>query len=738
MSARAVVASMVVVLAVAGAAAWSWLRSNSSGGVSSARERTAPLEPALPAPAISSPPEPASTPAPSHGPSRTQLRLPVATKKPAQEEAKTIGIDGRLVVVDARGDEHLEESGTLCPLFYDPTRSAASDPMFGKFGPAQLGEEVSVTAGRFHVEVPLGKTLSISKVVAGGRAALEVGDPIAVATGETATVRACWIAGITLHVVDATSHAELDRVSVVRLKDQLLTLSYPGAPDSLETVVADAASPVEVAPKPVDFGPTPNEFVFARAAGHAWSRVRLEFERVTEQTVELTAAATLVVDVQGELPHRTPPPPSLKEVAERLFGGGPGRARPQPELEPQLCLRSPSQAPDYDAAVKEALDHFDEAKPEDFPGGRKPTLAEFKQLIERMRGQYEASRDSGELHLAQPAKLGETRVEALAPGEFVVSVEIGADSETPLVAGKAAVKLIAGETTHASLVLAAVASPAAVPLAGTLDVPTGWNPKNLELVIEPIDLRGASDSDERRLEVSQMVALPGRPGWLHWSAGEVLPATWRFTVLGAGYSHEEKVGPSGDDHVELRLGKPATLVVHVVDEASGSPIKLKWLRYVPTGDELIYGVSQNIDLKYDGSRSRYLAVVPVGQGAFESFEAEEWTLDPTTSRIEVHSGEQEVTLKVVRACGVIVTLACGGAKVAWPEDLAFESKIEPIDPAGRTTWMSMRDDLHLGVAVPGRYRVTLAKIPGYAEVEPFEVDVPAGEFVTRTVALTRK
>jgi hypothetical protein len=661
------------------------------------------------------------------------------TKSPAPAAAKTIGIDGFLVVVDARGVEHREESGTFLPQFFRPESDTIPASNGGWFGGSGTDDKASVTAGRFHVEVPPGRTLGVANLVVGGRPALLIGEPIAVAAGQPATLRARWIESITLHVIDASTRAELDRVTVARQKDRRITLWHPGAPDSLETVVAGSATPVEVAPRVGDFGFDLNECVFVRAPGHAWSRVELDFHQSSEKTVELAGGATLVVDVQGELPHRAPPPPSLKELAGRLFGERPGRTSGQSELAPKLCLRSPSQAPDYDAAVKEALDHFDEAKPEDFPGGRKPTLEEFKRLIEQMRGQYEASRDAGELQLAQPARLGETSLESLQPGEFVVSVEIGPDSETPLVAGKAAVKLVAGETARVGLVLEAVAEPVPVQLAGTLFIPAGWNPTRLELQIEPIDLRGGTESDTRNLPLSRMVALPDRPGWFHWNAGDVLPATWRFEVRGAGYSHDQKVGPAGDDHVELRLGEPAKLIVHVVDEASGRPIELKWLQFIPAGDELAYGLARTIDLEYDRSRSRYSAVVPVGAGTFESIESEEWTLDAATSRVDVHSGEQEVTLRVHRTCGVIVALSCDGAKVAWPEDLGFECKIEPVAASVGTTWMAMNDELpRFGVAVPGRYRVTLPKIPGYAEVEPFEIDVPAGEFVTRTVALTRK
>src|SRR5262249_33821484 len=156
-----------------------------------------------------------------------------------------------------------------------------------------------------------------------------------------------------------------------------------------------------------------------------------------------------------------------------------------------------------------------EAKAEDFPGGRKPTLEEFKRAIEESRGQYEATRNVGELELSRPAVLGGTRLDSLQPGDFVVSVEIGESTEAPLVRGRPPVKLVAGETAHASLVLAPIAPAAPVPLAGTLFVPDGWNVKSFALTIRPLDLAGTSRWDGVQLRVASMVALPGRPGWLH-------------------------------------------------------------------------------------------------------------------------------------------------------------------------------------------------------------------------------
>jgi hypothetical protein len=261
----------------------------------------------------------------------------------------------------------------------------------------------------------------------------------------------------------------------------------------------------------------------------------------------------------------------------------------------------------------------------------------------------------------------------------------------------------------------------------------------LRLDIEPLDLPGKTRADEHRIHLQEMVAIPGRPGWFHWSAGDVLPATWVFTVEGTGFSSAIRIDPPGNDHLEFTLAEPATLVLHVVDAASGQPVKIEWLGFTPLrSGEWLVGAS-SINFKYDEEQARFSGSVPIGAGVITSFGDATWTLDDESTRVEIHAGEQEVTVRAHRLGGVIVALACGGARVAWPEDLGFECEIEPVDDKGHVASTSMRDELPcLAVTLPGRYRVKLPEIPGFAPVEPFEVDVPAGEFVKKTVELTRK
>lgn len=45
---------------------------------------------------------------------------------------------------------------------------------------------------------------------------------------------------------------------------------------------------------------------------------------------------------------------------------------------------------------------------------------------------------------------------------------------------------------------------------------------------------------------------------------------------------------------------------------------------------------------------------------------------------------------------------------------------------------------YIAVDAPGRFRVTIPAIAGYQPIDPFEVEIAAGEFVEREIQLVRK
>lgn len=678
----------------------------------------------------------------------------------AKEPAAKVAIDGLVVVKDRDGREHLEENGTLNPGFYDPPRepapaedgdeeevpATASVRLKRDFGRSwQNGEPIEVEGGRFHVEAPSDREFGATRLEVGGRIAVVDSEPTKPVAGQPVTIRAHWIDAIRVHVVDCATKAELDDVTVAR-STSLMAFAIrdddPGSPAELDLIVEHGHSPVEVPPHANSFGPEMQGHVWVRAPDHAWHGVALDFNDLSERTVELGGAATLVVDVQGELPVAAASDTSLAATFAKAAFGQSHHASDDHDRDPMLRLRKPAEVKPFDDAVKEMLAQYDVAKPSDFPGGSKPPLDEFKKLIESMRDQYEAQTSRGELVTERPARPGEIRFESLAVQDLVASIEIGASYRAPLVIASAPAKLVAGETAKVTLVAHKIETPTAVALAGSILVPSGWELGQLSLEIQPVDLKGQTGADEHRVPSERWTPMPGRAGGYRWNAGTVLPATYAIQVKGAGIVKQVVVPAAGDPNVEIVLPESALLRVRVVDSADGTPVRMKSLEWQPHADELTaeeFAGLATVGLEYDAARKCFGARVPVGPGSLVANFDEKWVLDDETTTIEVHAGEQELVTKAHPICGVTFDLSCDGAKAAWTERDSWQIQVVRSDGVSRIAWSSFRDS-HPVIAVPepGRYTVTLPAMDGYEPVAPFEIEIRAGQFLQKTVELKKK
>lgn len=667
----------------------------------------------------------------------------VAQEEVAKQEEIKIAIDGDVVVVDGEGREHLDLRGTLTPGFYEPRPAKGADtPRVAAFVAPRFasrnGDEIAVENGRFHAEVPAGREFGATKLQVGGRFAVVDSEPVPVVAGRSVTIRAHWLAGVRVRVVDRASGAVLDDVEVAHHKQGGLWSSRdsdPGDADDREALVEHGHSPVLVPIRETNWGLETHAQVWIRAPDHAWADLSIDFEDRSERTVALVGAATLVVDVQGELPAPSPAPESGETVVlSDTFGEH--RLRDEHERDPYVRLRKPPERT-FDDVMKEALDHYDEAKPSDFPTGRKPTLDEFKTMIESMRAQFEAELGHGELVAERRARAGELRFESIAAQDLIATIEVGMSYRSPLVLASAPAPLVAGKTTRVALVAQKTEAPQPATLSGSIFVPRGWKLDKLKLEIEPVGLNGQTRSDEHRVPSRSWTPSVSRPGWYQWSAGTVTPATYAVRVDGAGIVSRVEVTAAGNPNVEIVLPDAAQLRVRVVAAADGKVVEIDHLSWSPVSEQETFMWDAGISLDRDAS-GVYSAQVPVGRGALASWGDESWEFDEQEVGADVHAGTQELVVRVHPTCGTNLELDCDGTKVPW-DDLAFQIKIEKLDGSDASSWKTYRDGRAvLGARAPGRYRITLPEIAGYEPVAPFEIEIPAGEFLTKKVALRKR
>jgi len=490
---------------------------------------------------------------------------------------------------------------------------------------------------------------------------------------------------VQVRVVDHDTHADLTDVRVVPWESVWrATESEESSGREPSGVIDHANSPITLAPKPSASGPLERIVFCAPGYVRAWADI--DFREPNGPTVELAAAAALVVEIRGVLPTMPPTP-----VVKRRTDSWPHEVVVQDEhaRDPRLRLRS----------------------------RKGPDGAFGNDLAQR------------------PAQLGETLFDELLPGDLVAAVEVGDSYRSPIVLASAPVHVVARETARVVLDVEPLVAPTLVPLAGTLRVPLGWKIGQLGLELAPRRVAGTVDTDWRTLEGSEMEAVRGRGDTYRFDFGGVLPGKYALTIRGASCTRNVEVPPTGAPDVVLEVPEHTTLHVRVVSTTDGSPVKMSWLDWTPADGDGQTGSVSPILLLYDEASRSYGSGVPVGRGKLESFGADAWVLDETVEA-ELFAGEQELVARVRPIAGAIVELTSDGRAVRMYEDFAEAIAVAPVGGGGRCLWKKLRDKVPtFAVDPPGRYLVTLPAIAGYEPVAPFEVDLAAGPFRKTPVEL---
>jgi hypothetical protein len=509
------------------------------------------------------------------------------------------------------------------------------------------------------------------------------------------------------HVVDAETRVELDDVSVMRVSSGFTVMSGlipPGAPlpprksHESEFIVEHGHSPVTIDPKEPDVESRSTvienySYLFS-APGYVRSLQSLDVRGPADLVVALAPAASLVVEIHGKLPEM---PPASVEARTEMDDDDRSVAAGERERDAKIRLRRRSK----EIAPIGKLD-------DDF-------VIAFAQAT---------------------ARIGETTIEDLLPGEILVTVEIGLRS--PIVLASQPVHVIARETARVVLDVAPVAFPTLARLAGTLRVPPGATIERFTLDITPRELRGAIDSDWRTLDAKSMEPVAGRNDTWRWDAGELPSGTYSITIHGTSMTKVVDLPPRGATNVALEVPTHATLRVRVVSSRDGSPVKLSWLDWTPAREEgAATGVSP-ILLLYDEATRTFVSSVPIGRGEIESFGADLWALDEAT-RAEIFPGEQELVARVHPIGGASLALSADGKPLEVGRRVVDAITVAPVGRSGPCIWKRLRDrSPAFAVDPPGRYVVTLPKIAGYEQVAPFEVDVVVGTFAKVPVELRRE
>ncbi len=339
--------------------------------------------------------------------------------------------------------------------------------------------------------------------------------------------------------------------------------------------------------------------------------------------------------------------------------------------------------------------------------------------------------------LEMPLKMGERLIEGLAPGPYLLSAEQGNWWKSPLELVRQTVEVTIGARAPAVLQVLPRPDKATVPFAGALFLPPAWKTSRLSLRFEPIGRPGVTDGDEHRLDLSSMEPDPAKDGLYRWDLGDVVPGKYEVVCYAIDMQWVIDTGPAGRRDAEIVIGEPVDAAVRVIDDATGAAVEgatVHWNCERPQG---VSGGSLGT-AKWNKDTQRYEFRVAAGGVRIAVWSREYRTIGDTLFQVDPHQREFEI--RVARNCGIILSLWNGGAVVPWDDKMRWGVDLSAIGGKGSERGSGGVGDhgQYVTVSEPGVYRVKIPTPAGFEPIEPFEVEIGAGEFVEKRVELRSK
>ncbi|MSR48191.1 MAG: hypothetical protein EXS13_14215 [Planctomycetes bacterium] len=216
----------------------------------------------------------------------------------------------------------------------------------------------------------------------------------------------------------------------------------------------------------------------------------------------------------------------------------------------------------------------DQQVKESCPDGRRPTEAELRaEIVKEHAATVGAAARGQVVAQVEPAPEGKTHIDGVTPGRVRIALERGDDWDAPQVLAEAVVEIVKGVDARVTLTIEPPREVARrVRLAGSVRFSPAWNSSRLDLRFKPAVVPGSTTADEFKLGFRDLDAIAGPPGVYRFDAGTVLPGRYLVRSYSCGFQQFVDTGPDGTESAQVVIGNPADVVVHAIDDLTGSPI----------------------------------------------------------------------------------------------------------------------------------------------------------------------
>jgi hypothetical protein len=323
-------------------------------------------------------------------------------------------------------------------------------------------------------------------------------------------------------------------------------------------------------------------------------------------------------------------------------------------------------------------------------------------------------------------------LESLAAGSHFVSAELTGSTPSIPALAFGEVEIVAGSTAHLVLTLREIPHVDEAPLEGVVVIPKEWGIAEFRMMAYPLGVTNPMPSGGvPTLESKEMRAIESQPEAHVFSWPAVPLGSYELVVIPPGWSMTVNVGPSGMRNAHIEVPPPALVSVRVVEVGLGTDVEISELGWNSIRPEGFHGGHAYIGYK-NSTTGRFEFSAPIGDVELTVADSDYL---PFSKRVTVESGRNDITIEIVRACGIQLELKNGTVSVPFDDS---NVSIGQVGGPGQSNWnTTRRQGMRFAVTNPGRYRVEIRAPSGYRAIEPFPVDVEAGKFVEIVVQVER-
>jgi hypothetical protein len=324
---------------------------------------------------------------------------------------------------------------------------------------------------------------------------------------------------------------------------------------------------------------------------------------------------------------------------------------------------------------------------------------------------------------------GQLEITGLAPGKLRVRAEVGEWFGEPLVLGETSVELAAGERRQVELVLEQAPPLEVARAGGVVYVAKAWSLERPTVTLELLDTPLGGRAYHHVFHPSRLES--SREGFdaFRWASGDLQVGRYELALFKPPFSAVVELPRGGRDDFELVVPAPVELVVRVVDDATGKAVATDDLKWHPREPEGVSGFGLE-PAQAGAAPGEYVIRAPA-----VPIELMLWGDDylPYDAEVDLTTGVREHTVRLQRACSILLTLRAGESTIPVPPE--WDGFPRAITGSGETSLTSFGTSRRFVVTEPGAYELDPPKVSGYRKPPLQRIEVFAGRETEHVIEL---